>query len=102
MTDYDFNATFAARMKDPAPLTFQDFREMYDWLIQTYQTRVPDILAVRLATQVDQSLLETRAAIREFDNASAKLGKKLNFLTWVLIGLTLIVTIFTILLFFKQ
>jgi hypothetical protein len=101
MTDYDFNTTFAARMKDQAPFTFKDFCEMYDWLKDTYKVRAADVLTVRLATQVDQSLLETRAAIQRFDNASAKLGTKLNFLTWVLVGLTLVVAVFTVLLFFK-
>jgi hypothetical protein len=85
MADYDFNTTFAQRMLDAKPLSHSDFEQMYSWLVQTHEIRPADIVAIRLATQLDQSLSETRVAIERFDAASSKLGSKLNALTWALI-----------------
>lgn len=73
MTDWDVNTTFIERMKDASPLTFGDFREMLDWLKKTYEIRAIDMLQLRVAIQLDQTLGETRRAIERFDDSSRKL-----------------------------
>ena len=79
-------------------MTFGDFREMLDWLKKTYEIRAIDMLQLRVAIQLDQTLGETRRAIERFDDSSRKLTRWLIGLTVVLIILTIVIAAFTILL----
>ncbi|HEV2314201.1 MAG TPA: hypothetical protein VGR94_02765 [Candidatus Acidoferrales bacterium] len=98
MTNWDINTTFIERMKDARPLTFSDFREMLDWLKKTYEIRAIDMLQLRVAIQLDQTLGETRRAIERFDDSSRKLTRWLIRLTVILVILTVVIAGFTILL----
>ena len=98
MTDWDINTTFIERLKDARSLTFGDFREMLDWLKKTYEIRAIDMLQLRVAIQLDQTLTETRRAIERFDSSSRTLTRWLIGLTIVLVILTIVIAAFTILL----
>ena len=79
-------------------MTFGDFREMLDWLKKTYEIRAIDMLQLRVAIQLDQTLGETRRAIERFDDSSRKLTRSLIRLTVILVILTIVIAGFTILL----
>ncbi len=93
MPEWNFNTTFTERMKDSTSLTFEDFRQMLEWLKQTHEIRPIDILNLRIATQVDHTLFETREAIEKFDRSSSKLTSWLIGMTVVLVLLTGAITV---------
>jgi hypothetical protein len=55
-----------------------------------------DLVSLRMV------MTQNLEAIRSFDEASGRLSKRIYWLTWVLVALTLLVAVFTVLLWFRH
>src|SRR2546422_8983516 len=77
------------RLADGAPLNEKDVRDLIPYL---------GAIGVGLICRLFADLaLQNIAAIQKFDKSSSKLSERLLFLTWVIIALTVVMTLATIL-----
>ena len=88
MTDWDLNTTFTARMKDRKPLSFEDFVDMLEWIKKTYGATPLDIMKLRVAVQLDETLAASRKAFDKFESVSRLVSTVLIILTFALVVLT--------------
>ena len=85
---------------DPAPLTRQEIIDMCPYLKSLGEPHLR-ILWAQLALLTMQALDENRTAIQRFDDSSSSLTTRIYWLTWALVALTVVLTVFTVLLWLK-
>lgn len=89
------------RLQNSAPLTRQEVADMFQWLRTLGEGHIRIVWA-HLALLTMQSMDDNKEAIRTFDNSSTKLTKRIYWLTWALVGLTVVLAVFTILLWWRS
>lgn len=85
------------RLQNPAPLTRQEVADMFPYLRRLGEGHIRIVWA-HLALLTMQAMDENKEAIERFDESSTKLTKRIYWLTWALVGLTVVLSVFTILL----
>ncbi len=92
MTHARLSDSSKAALRDLSPLSQEDFREVQSVLTDPAREQSEIRASYHVAIQ-SKMTYDLTVALRKMDETSAALSSRLVFLTWILVGLTLVLAV---------
>ena len=92
MTHVRLSDSSKAALRDLTPLSQEDFREVQSVLTDAAREQSEIRASYHVAIQ-SKMTYDLTVALRKMDETSAALSSRLVFLTWILVGLTLVLAV---------